>query len=143
MNVLDPRLLDKLTHESIMWLTTVRADGMPLPTPIWFWWDGARFLIFSEPDALKVRNIRRNPQVALNFNTDATGEIFAIFLGQAVIDPNPATSAERAAYVAKYQHGLQMIGVTPAAHAARWSTVIRVTPTRIRAQLDEPSLVSE
>jgi PPOX class probable F420-dependent enzyme len=120
------------------WLTTVRADGMPLPTPVWFLWNDGHFLLFSEPEAVKVRNIRRNPHVALNFNTDATGEIFAVFTGEATIDPNPASPAERAAYGGKYRNGLAMIGVTPEEHAQRWSAVIRLTPTRVRAQLHEP-----
>jgi PPOX class probable F420-dependent enzyme len=135
---IDDNLLHLLHEEKMAWLTTVRADGMPLPTPVWFLWDDGRFLLFSEPDALKVRNIRRNPLVALNFNTDPTGEIFAVFTGEAQIDPNPATPAERDAYVAKYRQGMQMIGVTPEEHASRWSAVIRFTPTRVRAQLDAP-----
>lgn len=136
--ILDDPLLHRLHSEKMAWLTTVRGDGMPLPTPVWFLWTGDHFLLFSEPDALKVRNIRRNPRVALNFNTDATGEIFAIFIGEAIIDPNPVSPAERAAYVEKYRSGLAMIGVTPEEHAARWSAVIRFTPSRVRAQLHEP-----
>jgi PPOX class probable F420-dependent enzyme len=120
------------------WLTTVRADGTPLPTPIWFLWTGASFLIFSQPDALKVKNIRRHPRVAVNFNTDATGEIFVVFTGEAEIDQNPVSPEERSAYVAKYYAGMQMIGVTPEEHAQTWSAVIRFTPARVRAQLDEP-----
>jgi PPOX class probable F420-dependent enzyme len=135
---LDDRLIHLLREEKLAWLTTMRADGMPLPTPIWFLWDGEHFLIFSQPNALKVRNVMHNPRVALNFNTDATGEIFAIFTGEARIDPNPASPEERAAYVEKYREGLRMIGVTPESHAETWSTVIRFTPTRVRAQLDEP-----
>jgi PPOX class probable F420-dependent enzyme len=140
---IDTRLAHKLQTETMIWLTTVRPDGVPLPTPVWFLWDGARFLVFSEPGAHKVRNIAHNPAVALNFNTDLTGEIFAIFVGTAEIDPHPATAEERAAYVAKYAHALRMIGVTPAEHAARWSTALRITPTRIRAQLDEPQVDHE
>jgi PPOX class probable F420-dependent enzyme len=134
----DERLARLLQEEKMAWLTTVRADGMPLPTPVWFLWEEGRFLLFSEPDALKVRNIRRNPWVALNFNTDPTGEIFAIFTGEAQIDPHPATPAERSAYVEKYRQGMAMIGVTPEEHAQRWSAVIRFTPTRVRAQLEVP-----
>jgi PPOX class probable F420-dependent enzyme len=135
---INDHLLHRLHDEKMAWLTTVRADGMPLPTPVWFLWNEGHFLLFSEPGALKVRNIRRNPRVALNFNTDATGEIFAIFTGEAVIDPNPVSPAERAAYVEKYRNGMQMIGVTPEEHARRWSAVIRFTPTRVRAQLEGP-----
>ncbi len=136
---IEPALAEWLGREKMAWLTTVRRDGTPLPTPIWFLWCGDHFLLFSEPDALKVRNIRRNPRVALNFNTDPTGEMFAVFIGEARIDPQPAAANERAAYVAKYRNGLAMIGVAPEEHAQRWSTVIRIYPERVRAQLHEPT----
>lgn len=137
--LIEPALAEWLAAEKMAWLTTVRGDGTPLPTPIWFLWWGDHFLLFSEPDALKVRNIRRNPRVALNFNTDATGELFAVFTGEAIIDPQPVSVAERAAYVAKYRNGMAMIGVTADEHAQRWSTVIRIRPDRVRAQLHEPT----
>jgi PPOX class probable F420-dependent enzyme len=135
---IDERLAHLLCEEKMAWLTTLREDGMPLPTPIWFWWDGMSFLIFTEPDSLKVKNIRRNPKIAINLNTDASGEIFAIFYGEAKLDSNGATPDERAAYVEKYRNGMKMIHVSPEEHAARWSTLIRFTPSRVRAQLDEP-----
>ncbi len=136
---IEPALAEWLAAEKMAWLTTVRRDGTPLPTPIWFLWWGDHFLLFSEPNALKVRNIRRNGRVAINFNTDATGEKFAVFTGTATIDPEPVAAAERAAYVEKYRQGMVMIGVTPEEHAGRWSTAIRVRPERIRAELHEPT----
>ncbi|MBX3013924.1 MAG: TIGR03667 family PPOX class F420-dependent oxidoreductase [Caldilineaceae bacterium] len=137
--VIEPAVAAWLQVEKLAWLTTVRSDGTPLPTPIWFLWCGDHFLLFSEPDALKVRNIRRNRRVAIHFNTDPTGEIFAVFIGEAISDPAPVSAAERTAYVEKYRHGLAMIGVTAAEHAQRWSTVIRIRPDRVRAQIHEPT----
>lgn len=132
---LEPQVAQRLRDEHILWLTTVRRDGMPLPTPVWFWWDGASILIWSQPQALKLRNIARNPQVALNVNTDPTGEIFLVIWGSADVDPNPAPAADRAAYLAKYADDMAHIGFTPARLDAEFSTLIRVQPTRIRAQL--------
>ena len=37
----------------------------PHIVPIWFWWDGEAVLVFSKPDAQKVRNMRENPAVML------------------------------------------------------------------------------
>lgn len=135
---IDERLARLLREEKIGWLTTVRADGMPQPTPIWFWWDGATFLIWSQPQAQKLRNIKRNPKVALNFNTDPTGEVYAVLMGEAYIDPNPAPPTDRAAFIAKYADDIQMIGFTVEQMTADFSVLIRVTPTRIRAQLEPP-----
>lgn len=138
MMEMDQRLEEWLRTEKIGWLTTVRADGMPQPTPIWFWWDGATFLIWSQPQAQKLRNIRRNPKVALNFNTDPTGEVFAVFMGEAYIDPNPAPAADRAAFLAKYADDIEFIGFTVEQMTAEFSILIRLTPARVRAQLEPP-----
>ena len=63
-----------------LWLTTVRADGMPQPTPIWFVWENDSVLLYSKPDAQKVRNIRQNPKVALSFNRDTEAEEFVVIM---------------------------------------------------------------
>ena len=135
----DERLARLIREEKIAWLTTVRADGMPLPTPIWFWWDGEAFLIWSQPQAQKLRNIAQNPHVALNFNTDATGEVYAVFLGTAAIDPRPAPAEARQGFLRKYHDDIQMIGYTVEKMSAEFSVLIRVTPDRVRGQLDAPT----
>ena len=37
----------RLREEQIIWLTTVRSDGQPQSVPVWFFWDGEKFLICS------------------------------------------------------------------------------------------------
>lgn len=130
---LNDRVTQRLQEEQIIWLTTVRADGMPTPTPVWFHWDGERVLIFSQENALKLRNIRNNPQVALHFHTDADGGDVAILFGTAALDREPVSPAQFAAYVAKYEQGIQMINMTPESMQQRYSAVIRVTPTHLRS----------
>lgn len=34
------RVRERLTEESVAWLTTVGRDGTPQPNPVWFLWDG-------------------------------------------------------------------------------------------------------
>ena len=123
----------RLQSEQIIWLTTVRADGTPQPTPVWFLWTNNSFLIFSQPSALKVRNLQSNPKVALNFHTDEYGGSVVVFTGEARVDTNPVTAEERAAYLKKYEEGIKMIGMTPESMEAAYSTAIRVKVTRMRA----------
>lgn len=136
---IDERLAHRLQTEKIAWFTTVRADGMPLPTPVWFWWDGATCLIWSQPDALKLRNLARNPAAALHFNTDATGELFVILTGEAAVDSQPAPPADRQGFLAKYYDDIRFIGFTPERLDAEFSILIRFQPSRVRAQLDLPA----
>ena len=59
------RIVRFLEREPVVWLSTVRPDGQPHLVPTWFWWDGEALLVFSKPDARKVRNLRANPSVML------------------------------------------------------------------------------
>lgn len=130
---LNDRVTERLQTEQIIWLTTVRTDGMPTPTPVWFHWDGAQVLIFSQPNARKVRNIRANPNVALHFHTDAEGGDVAILLGTAQVDVQSVAPQQRTAYLAKYAEGIKMINMTPESLQQAYSTALRVTPTHLRA----------
>ena len=46
-------------------LVTLRASGTPHVAPVWFLWDDGSALVMADASAIKVRNIRRNPAVAL------------------------------------------------------------------------------
>jgi PPOX class probable F420-dependent enzyme len=80
------RIERRLADETVIWLVTTSNDGSPQPSPVWFIREGDTLLIFSKPDAPKVRNIRARPRVALHFNTDVHGEDVVVFHG--VINPN-------------------------------------------------------
>ncbi len=126
------RVLERLQQEQVIWLTTVRPDGIPQPNPVWFLWDGETVLIYSQPGAHKVGHIRHNPHVALNFNTDADGDDVVVITGEARIDDIAAQAVENTAYLEKYRAGIAQIGMTPESMAAAYSTMIRVTPRHVR-----------
>ncbi len=130
---LNADVIRRFKDEQIIWLTTVRQDGMPQPTPVWFYWDGNTFLIFSQPKAKKLANIRQNPKVALNFNSDTDGGDVLILFGQARIDPAPVTIQENLPYVEKYRQGIADIGMTPESMTNEYSVAIRVTPEQVRS----------
>ena len=56
--------------------------------PLWFVWDGENFLIFSQPNKAKVRQINANPKVCLHLDPDAWGENIVIVSGEARIAPD-------------------------------------------------------
>ncbi|HMO58813.1 MAG TPA: TIGR03667 family PPOX class F420-dependent oxidoreductase [Roseiflexaceae bacterium] len=126
------RVLRRLHAEQIIWLTTVGADGTPQPSPVWFIWEAGTLLIYSRPDAPKVRNIGRHPQVALNFNSDAHGDDIVVLVGTAEILLQAPTVGELPAYIEKYRRGMASLNMTPAAFAEMYSCAIRVTPRRLR-----------
>lgn len=130
---LSANVIRRFKDEQVVWFTTVRADGMPQPTPVWFFWDGETFLIFSQPKAKKLDNIRQNPKVALNFNSSVDGGDVLIVFGQAHIEPAPVSIQGNSAYVEKYRQGIADIGLTPETMVKEYSVAIRVTPDRLRS----------
>ena len=82
---------DRLATSRNIWLATVRADGAPHLIPIWFVAHDGRLYICTAPDSLKVRNLRRNPRVALALED---GSVPVILEGTAVAMDNAAAPAE-------------------------------------------------
>lgn len=126
------RVEKRLNSERIIWLTTVSAGGVPHPRPVWFWWDGETFLIYSKPDTFKLDHIETNPNVALNFDGDGRGSDIIVFTGQARLDPVAPPAHQMPDYAAKYQPGFQRIGMTAQEFAAAYSVALRVMPTALR-----------
>ena len=131
---LSERARERLRDEAVIWLTTVRQDGQPQSVPVWFLWEdgGAAptLLIYSRPNQQKLRNVRAQSRVALNFNSTATGGDVIWFEGRAEIAADEPPATANAAYVEKYRAAIDRIGMDPERFAAAYSTAIRVRLTR-------------
>jgi PPOX class probable F420-dependent enzyme len=128
------RVAERLKTETLIWITTTRADGVPLPSLVWFLWDGETILIYSRADKPKLRNIESRPQVALNFNSNQAGGDVGVFIGAAAIDTAAPPSHLNEAYQAKYRDAIARIGLTAEQFAAAYSVAVRVTPARLWGQ---------
>jgi PPOX class probable F420-dependent enzyme len=53
------RVVQRLREDVVIWLTTVRADGTPEPSPVWFLWDQETFLIYSLRDTTSIGSALR------------------------------------------------------------------------------------
>ncbi|WP_369199643.1 pyridoxamine 5'-phosphate oxidase family protein [Streptomyces sp. PU-14G] len=90
---------DRLAREANVWLCTVRPDGSPHVTPVWFvflqgcWWVGA------DSDAVKVRNVVKSPRVSLSLED---GRFPAVAEGEAVLHRGPFPAHVTEAFAAKY-----------------------------------------
>jgi PPOX class probable F420-dependent enzyme len=124
------RVLPMLADERVVWLSTVRPDGTPHLVPTWFLWDGESLLVWSKPNAVKVRNLRTNPRLMV-----AVGDAQADFnvglieaRAELVADaPVPAT------FLAKYAADLAAAGLDGAAFRATYTQGVRIVPTRFLA----------
>jgi PPOX class probable F420-dependent enzyme len=120
-----------LDTEVVAWLTTVRRDGQPQASPVWFVYeDDAGFTIYSRPDAQRMRNIGRHPRVSLNLDSKNGGRVISVE-GVAVITDGPPSDAN-SSYREKYIERMTRMGYTPERFAAEYSSVVRVAATRWR-----------
>ena len=126
------RVRQQLVSEHVIWLTTVGRDNTPQPRPVWFIWDGVAVLIYSQPRTYKLRHIRRNHKVSVNFNTDWEGEEVAVLTGEARIDPSAPPADKNPEYLAKYDTGITGLGMTPGEFTRDYSVALRVIPMRMR-----------
>lgn len=120
----------RLIEEGVAWLTTVRGDGMPQPVPIWFLWDGETFLVYSQPEARKIKNIRGNSRVAMNLNSGASGNDVVRCEGVAEIPENSPSATEVPEYIEKYRSSIPSLGMSEEGFAETYRTAIRIKPER-------------
>lgn len=122
----------RLKQEQEIWLTTTGSDGTPQPRPVWFWWDGNTFLIYSQTFAHKLKHIERNRHVALHFNTGSPTADVVVFLGTAAIDPVAPAPHKHRLYLKKYRDGIAGLNMTPEEFSIEYPIAIRVTPSALR-----------
>jgi PPOX class probable F420-dependent enzyme len=126
------RVARRLREERIIWLTATAADGTPQPNPVGYLWDGASFLVYCRPDAKRLEHIRRNPRVALHFESDGHEGDIVVFTGTARIATGEPPADQNRAYMEKYQDRIKEIFGTPKEFAAQYSEPVRITPERVR-----------
>jgi PPOX class probable F420-dependent enzyme len=126
------RAVRRLLSEPIVWLTTVDANGAPVPSPVWFLWEDGEVLMYSRPGTPKLRNIEANPRVTLNLDSADDGEDIVILSGRAHIDNAQPPAHEVEAYLSKYSELIARLGWEPAGFAADYSVPVRIEPLRLR-----------
>jgi PPOX class probable F420-dependent enzyme len=125
------RVERRLREEKLIWLTTIGPDQVPEPIPVWFLWDGSSFLVYSQPGKRKLKNIERNPGVALHFDGDGMGGNIITFKAEAGVSDDPPGD-QVPEFVAKYEAMIRRIGMDPKNFAKAYSVPLRVRPTQLR-----------
>ena len=124
----------RLRREKIAWLTTVRRDGQPQSSPVWFLWRGGEIVLYSKPTTQKVRNVRANPQVAIHLRDVDDGSDIVSIEGTAEIDESYPAAAAIPGYVTKYRSMITDINMDPDSFAKSYSVPVRIRPTKIRVE---------
>jgi PPOX class probable F420-dependent enzyme len=124
----------RLRDEKIAWLTTVRSDGQPQSSPVWFLWRDGEIVVYSKPTTQKVRNIRANAKVAIHLRDVDEGSDILSIEGTAEIDESYPPAAAIPPYVTKYRAMIADIKMDPDSFAKSYSVPVRIRPTKIRVE---------
>lgn len=126
------RVRRRLTDEVAIWLTTVGGDGTPQPNPVGFLWNGgASVLVYSQVNARRLTNIRRQPRVSLNFDSNDGSDIVVLAGTAEILDDYPAVP-DNPAWLEKYGEAIEARFGSAAKFAERFSVPVRVLLTRVR-----------
>jgi PPOX class probable F420-dependent enzyme len=126
------RVRRRLTDEMMIWLTTVGRDGTPQPNPVGFLWDGGDSLLtYSQTDARRLVNIRRQPLVSLNFDSNGGDDIVVLTGTAEILDDYPAVP-DNPAWLEKYGEAIDARFGDAVKFAERFSVPVRIHLTRIR-----------
>lgn len=127
------RAARRLREERVAWLTTVTPAGAPVPSPVWFLWDGGdSVMMYSLDGTPRLRNIESNPRVALHLDGDGSGADIVVFSGRASIERVALPADGNQAYVEKYGWGFERLRTTPEEFAARYSVPVRIALEKLR-----------
>jgi PPOX class probable F420-dependent enzyme len=126
------RAMERLRTELIAWLTTVTAEGQPQSSPVWFLWEDGEIVVCSLATTPRVRNLRADPRVAVNLNSDHEGGDIVTLEGEARVVDHELPPATEAAYRGKYDAKIDDYGWTWESFRRDYPVVVRIRPTRVR-----------
>jgi PPOX class probable F420-dependent enzyme len=69
--------INRVTGARIAWLTTLRQDGSPHTTPVWFVYSERLVWVVSAIKNVKVRNVRNDPRVSVAIDGSANAPLVA------------------------------------------------------------------
>ncbi|RSN47111.1 pyridoxamine 5'-phosphate oxidase [Amycolatopsis sp. WAC 04197] len=116
----DQSLIERLARERNAWLCTLRGDGSPHVTPVWFVYLDDVFWIGSGERNVKVRNIDGDPRVSLALED---GDAPAVAEGVARVYRGALREDVLAALAAKYDG---------------WAAGVEIAPFGARVLLEVP-----
>ncbi len=126
------RAAERLRAEVVGWLTTVSPAGQPQTSPVWFLWDGHELIVRSLESAWRERNLRQNPRVVFNLDSDGEGGDIVVIEGDARVDDGGLTPSENDTYRGKYDVKVRQYGWTWDGFERDYPVVLRISPKRVR-----------
>lgn len=98
---------DLLTREkkAFAYLATVKKDGFPQVTPVWFDWDGTHIVINTARGRVKDKVMHANPRVAVLIPDPANPDRYLQIQGHVVVETEDGARAHIDDLAMKYTGG--------------------------------------
>jgi PPOX class probable F420-dependent enzyme len=117
-------------------LSTVRADGSPHVTPIWFLLDGDEVVFNTGKDSVKGRNILRDGRIALCVDDDRPPYSFVVLRGRARVSAGLDEIRHWATRIGARYMGEERAEEFGARNGVPGELLVRVTVDRVLAERD-------
>ncbi len=115
-------------------IATVRPDGRPHLTPVWFIADGDDIVFTVWHTTVKAANLRRDPRVSFCVDDDRPPYAFVIIDGTASLDEAAVDLLSWTTRIAEKYMGQELGESYGRRNAVPGEFLVRVTPTHIIAQ---------
>ena len=113
-------------------LATVRRDGRPHVTPVWFVVDANDLVLMTHESSLKGKSLRRDPRVMISVDDEAFPFAFVLVEGRAEIErPSVAELRPWARRIAERYVPPEFVEKTMARNAAEGELLVRVALSKV------------
>jgi len=119
----------RLESDHYGWLTTVAKSGQPVPRLVWFYFGGRDIVVYSMPNAAKVRHVGNHQRVGLNLDSNGNGAGIIAVGGEATVDATNADPRADGPYWKKYEADAAQFGLTKA--MGDYSTRLRISIDKV------------
>jgi len=119
-------------------LATVRADGSPHVAPVWVDLDVDDVVFMTSADTIKGKAILRDPRVSLCWDNERPPFSFVTIAGRATTSTDPDELLEWGTRIGGRYMGADRAEEFGRRNAVPPEMVVRVTPTKIVAQVNLP-----
>ena len=117
-------------------LATVRKDGRPHVTPIWFDLDGDELVFTTWHESVKAANMRRDPRISICVDEELPPYAFVVVEGTVTITEDADERAHWARRIAARYMGKDLADAYGKRNSVEGELVVRVQPTKIIAKSD-------
>lgn len=117
-------------------VATIRPDGTPMITPVWFVLEGSDFVFTTGGLSAKARNLRRNPRAALCVSDDEPPYGYAEVRGSATLSEDRDEVVRIATAAAARYMGADRAEEFGKRNAVATEVVVRLRPDKVLGHAD-------